>query len=497
MLRFSLFPLSILALAFASQTVARADILFLNLNHSYGENESIRAAAKATQQRAWSFPSFETEAERVAAAKAEEIDSQIKELNTKYFLLQYQADDVGILGWLFSAKNRRIVRDARAISQKMKALEAQKKKLALKGFTLEDVNAKVAELDRQGARVTALVISSHSTGEIFWGEKYNNGKKLKLVRDDILKLTKNHPALFSRLEKIIFLACSTGEAYQLLNWGELMADPKHRIVAGFTGSAPSRIRSESQNIVKNILKTQDSFLDQNPDQEQVKQWFKSLDRGADETNLSVLVNNWVGGTATKLKFRSTSDLSVDCKVGADLVNAGWRDYSAYFNPNSEDFNSIDPSDQHSRLRIFYRNLQKYVVVCKKEFVYEGLLGTTLGASYLPTREQVIALIHFSNLQMAFVHERGDEMDAFNSSFKRMGAKETMLLPEKMRLGGLKRKEIIALFDRIDAHVTALTQKYSGKKEKLAQVQMLKATATDFRSQLVELKNIPVNWITFE
>jgi len=473
-----------------TSAVTRADTLFINLNWSVEESDSIHAAVEKTGENLLEFPNFKNADIRSQAQKREALERKLLSLTKNYYSLSAKVSSYGFFGKVFSKKYREYLKQSEDYSAKIKEVEAEKAKIKSVAVSLDEIKNKIAELDQFGKEITAIVVSGHSSGNYFWGND------VSITREFIISLTQRFPKVFNRLEAFIFLACHSGETDKFLLWRDLLKNPNRQLIVGFDGSAPSHFSDESHNIVMNSLAGRKSLLDQNPDPEKIKTWFKALDPNVRQTALTLLVNEWVGGSSSRLVFKDIKNLTEDCNVGYGLITTGFQSYRSNLTPSKENAKVVITDSQNSPLRIFYRALQKYMGVCQKEFSKKSLFAKD--AYYkVPTAEQVVALIHMPNLEMALMHHRGKEVQELNESLTKLGAKEEILFSEKLKLGAVSRYDLTAQTNQLKDFLDLKAIKVAGNAKTLAFVKKLQASTLEIESLLVKLENIPVNWITYE
>ncbi len=214
-------------------------LLMIDFNSSYRE---MWAAKKSACERGMKFVLIPDESVSVSVGRKHEA------MKYAYDQYSYLSDRCGEDSTSSDPRCSNGTRDA--LYKKAEELEREVE-AAAKPYEFDpnvELNKKVTELSRQGAKIVSLVLSGHHSGGSFYGE---NLTSTDLDDSSFFSVVSRNKDLFSDVHFLGLWGCSGVTQGEVTKWR--VGIPSIEVVAGFYDSAPLGIRNSSYEFLGDIV----------------------------------------------------------------------------------------------------------------------------------------------------------------------------------------------------------------------------------------------------
>jgi hypothetical protein len=213
------------------QTDPNRIVLFVNANMSFLETQ---AAATAACKRGETF---------------------VKIPNTDDKLIQEIEVQEGKRAFLQLCKKNCKTQDEelKLVASKLSALKSKAPQIFKK-----DLDLKIAELSKANKAITTIIFSGHNGGGGLAGTAGRINKNDFF--DSMNRHYKNKPSLKNELGAALLWGCYSATPEEVMAWKSSF--PALKIIAGFNGIAPSKVKNESATIMKDIIAKQKQMIEQ-------------------------------------------------------------------------------------------------------------------------------------------------------------------------------------------------------------------------------------------
>jgi len=243
---------TLVALLMAS-SLARADILFIDVNNS---KEEVAKAYEAALQRG--------EKLIVIPKVREELQERLAEAEKQLASAKRSERSACSGGSSSSAQCQEAKRAVSSATARLKEVEKKLPQLNAKNF--KNV---LSKLNRSGVRLSSIIISGHDGNRLYYG------RLGELNEREIEAAFKANPEICESVQSFYFWGCYTATTDDFIR-GWKSACPNASMIAGFIGQSPASIRPESGRHLKQLLLKEAEFL-QTRDKKKLETLFNSLD----------------------------------------------------------------------------------------------------------------------------------------------------------------------------------------------------------------------------
>jgi len=452
---------------------AHADVLFLDLNLSAEEVQSVRTAGQTQREALVVYPQMR---DRSVLPGLRKIYNRRANAYGKLSKLKSDREEMSKKKKLTRAELQLQELNAKSIETlqiEIKDLTAKiKQALGKDLFSWEKFKSLLTKLSDQNRKVTTLILSGHSLGLDFWGVTSTED----IERNDLIQTLNQFPGLFSSLNTILLWGCYTGTLENLVWWNSLQVGETRKFWVGFMASGPSTTSDESPELLKQIMtKKAQAFDHASP--ELFEKWFWSLSSEVRDTNMAAMVSpqNWYGNV--NQKFKPLEQSLPDCLNAPKFLKDGLATYKNFQSALLPEFSNPPEDLHHSPLRSFYDQIQKYRICA--DYVAKDLSGFFDG---LPTPFQVSALIHFSMIEQSFFRAHEAELVKMQSALKAQRLDSLPLV--EMQAGSWKRANV-------QKWIATQTKRIESLKRDSA---ILKGIQK-IQKTLIQFEDVPARWIT--
>ena len=396
---------------------AFADIVFINLHDSPGEEQAARDAADQRHEKLWVVKSTDFDAPYHATlntqmdALAPKIKSSIQELNDIDDSIQNEKDAYSIaknsrnMTWLGkkieaftgdAAKEMKTHEDAvQALEKKKIALQQKQKVLQNQYIALEKQNNSVSkelettlqQIQNSGKSISSLIVSGHHVGNQYWGDHDR-----KVIERDLSATLKKYPKVTNTLQALYEWGCHTGEADKITEWKT--AFPSLKLVLGFLGTGPIENSMADNTILRDAL-TREADLLRTNDLKQAQKMLNGLKNAAVTYLAGALNQCYVGTAITGLKANKINDaLNVNCAdpvLKRKLLESfsHYQKYKAAQENTFTDVPGMDANPDKNSIKSFYNDEEQFKN-CYRSY-----------SIAIPSPDDIVNLIHFKNIQANF------------------------------------------------------------------------------------------------
>lgn len=214
-------------------------LLMIDFNSSYRE---VWAAKQSACEKGMKFVVIPNESVSVTVGRKHE---QMKYAYDQYKYLSERCNDEA------TSSDPRCSNGTRdALYKKAEALEEEVAAVA-RPYEFDpnvELNKKVTELSRQGAKIVSLVLSGHHSGGSFYGETLTSND---LDDNTFFSVVSRNKDLFDQVHFLGLWGCSGVTQGEVTKWR--VGIPSIEVVAGFYDSAPLGIRNSSYEFLGDIV----------------------------------------------------------------------------------------------------------------------------------------------------------------------------------------------------------------------------------------------------
>lgn len=356
----------ILTLALGS--VARADILFLDVNFSINELKVAADAARTRGEKLHVFPRRTPEQERT--------------MDVQWRLTQNLQQKMLACLQLGKGGCEKLSADHEAASKKMKLLAA-----GITPLGAAELKKIFAEVVARGLPVSTIVISGHSGGFDY------SGLFGSFNVDDVKSAVAENPAVLPPVRAVLLWGCYSGTLNALYNrWKKNF--PSVQVFAGYETRSPLGIRETGARFLRSFLAAEPRLRVARTVGE-AHRIFRAVDLVADLDGTALVGDFYL----TYEEADSVANMLARCRQFPVPLMEKYRCYA-----QGEAGCEHPPADHLGPLRDFYTFLQvnRHCADLVKDKYPD-----------MPTPESLIRLIYLDNVKENFARQHGAEFPAYN------------------------------------------------------------------------------------
>jgi hypothetical protein len=384
------------ALCLASYlSIARADILFFDLNDNATELAAAERAAAARGEKLINVPLVDDETKDKVREAQRAVDRADRAVRMACSQQASPGDTCGAAKKTLDAQNRAY----NAVASKIKP------------FGGDELMSAISNIKKKNPDVSSIVISGHDGDREYWGT-YGH------FFDDDLEdaLVANQP-MGQNLRSLYLWGCNTGITDDF-NRKWKRAFPASTMIAGFDGQAPLGSRAASSALLEDLM-VKENQLRETRDRDEIRDIFNSLS-DVNGSNVAVCLNRET--IASRKGVRSPEDDNQLC----DSTNQNEIKYNEIFEcylearPGCEVI--AQATDETNILRRVYNYAQETkhcYFVNEKEHTERKLVPI-----------EVRNLLFDNYIRKTFEHVYQSELEAFNALLAKLG------FPPELRMKGI-------------------------------------------------------------
>jgi hypothetical protein len=386
--------------------VARADILFLDLNNAADEIAAAERAALARGERLIVIPTVDAQTRRVqdeASKRADQIAERIHK-------------DCGPSSANPACPGLR--NDFERASDELRRLTEANR------ITPDKIKGELKRLEKDGTRLSSVVISGHDGNGKF------SGAYGAMSADALEEAFKETPKLNENVRSVLLWGCYTTTLGSIDgHWKGIF--PNVGVFAGFDGRGPNKYRVANHTYLEDFLKSDKAFMSAR-DKNQVMSIARGI-RGFNNTASAICVNDLI---VTPSGVRDLLALRADCALDSrnrELL----KEYECYLQAREQRCANPPANTDTGPLRELYTYLQQKTQ-CR---AYWAELRQEID---IPEPQDVQMLLFFNNVKLNLATLHRADLARIDQALREVGA------PANLKVSDLSQLSRAELLDRLGA-----------------------------------------------
>ncbi|MDA9793104.1 hypothetical protein N9B72_00830 [Bacteriovoracaceae bacterium] len=398
-------------LTFSSITLA--DILFVDFNRSMSEVKAAKEAAKIRGEKLITIPKYTSEQISTVTANQYQITKIQTKINNLY---KKEYNDVN------KAKINQLYKDQQKYHDRIgESIGALK-------FELSDIDARVKQLNKNGTKITSVVLSGHSNGDRIWGDNATHASYSRII-DTFQK----YPDTFEEFNSVFTAACYSMTPEKAHMWSKNFDSLS--MCYGYSKSGPGHSTSAAPSTIKDGLIDESNIIKANSAQK-VKSQLLGIENARYTTAALYLPSCGYYSDMSGVN-EHMSVLVGDCDLSIKRIDPEYSTLKkVYLNYKNAVAGHEDPSidNGHTKIRAFYN-------------LYQQLPGECQTKENLPGYDKVLALIKYDHIKEnydIFYGAAKKKLDVFSDW---AGMKSSMKMPVAKDMTRAELKNYLKNFDK--------------------------------------------------
>ncbi|MGK5083458.1 hypothetical protein WDW37_09130 [Bdellovibrionota bacterium FG-1] len=434
MIRLLLLPLfSVFAVSFA-----HADILFIDMNGSAREVSAAREAASARHEKLLVFPDLPDEVRREMAVLRTMIATAKKGSTASI------------------SAHERVLALSRQYSQSMPNLEKV---------------LQAADLAHQ--KIASVVVSGHRAKNGTYFGTFIIRPDEEITDDVLMNLFKSHHSTQDSLTGIFLWSCYAGSKPNIEEWKKSW--PQLQIIFGFQEQSPLGDSDQARDVLRDVLTRQSELALQN-DLATASAAISHVSSSLSTSLSGAIGPCWVAAGRPEMSTLLYAQSGCPPSLSKDLL----RLIQTYWDiRNATGYDDVPRDEPKNPLR----QLNKYLYNHPECF---------RDLARVPSKSQVISLIHFPEVAKAFGRFHEDALREAENALRNAGAPADVQIPS-LDSGKVTRHEFLAQLRRLQAFLGGIR---SGNAD-LSLPENLKPAdqiCQRMEMMLLDMSEVPVEWL---